>query len=84
MTGGRLVILAAAALTGTVANVPMTISENVELSVRKTEARRIYASLRGRFSDHKKGPGWTVAQVKRMARKSRNKARNKAAHKGKK
>lgn len=83
MIGGRLIASLAYALTGTVANVPMSISERVELSVRKTEARRIYASLRGRFRDYKKGPGWTVAQVKRMARKSRNKARNKAAHKGK-
>ena len=29
------------------------------------------------------GPGWSVAQVKRMAQKRRNKARHKAACKGK-
>lgn len=29
------------------------------------------------------GPGWTNAQVKRMAKKRRNKARHKAARKGK-
>ena len=27
------------------------------------------------------GPGWTYAQVKRMARKKRNQARNRRAHK---
>lgn len=30
----------------------------------------------------KRGPGWTVAQVKRMARKARNQARNRRAHRG--
>ena len=28
------------------------------------------------------GPGWTIRQVKRMARKRRNVARNRAAHRG--
>ena len=28
------------------------------------------------------GPGWSVAQVKRMATKRRNRARNKQAHRG--
>lgn len=28
------------------------------------------------------GPGWTVAQVKRMAKKKRNQARNRRAHRG--
>lgn len=28
------------------------------------------------------GPGWSAAQVKRMARKSRNQRRNRVAHRG--
>ena len=30
----------------------------------------------------RRGPGWTHAQVKRMARKKRNQARNRRAHRG--
>lgn len=35
---------------------------------------------RRRYRDYSKGPGWTHAQVKRMARRRRNVARNRAHH----
>ncbi len=31
---------------------------------------------------YQRGPGWTVAQVKRMAKKARNRRRNRAACRG--
>lgn len=31
--------------------------------------------------NYRRGPGWTVAQVKRMAKKRRNQIRNRRAHK---
>lgn len=34
------------------------------------------------FIRYPQGPGWTIAQVKRMARKKRNQARNRRAHRG--
>lgn len=50
-----------------------------------TEARilRMFGGFNtGAPGGYRKGPGWSNAQVQRMARKKRNQARNKRAHRG--
>ena len=42
---------------------------------RLSDASRLDAA-----SHRKRGPGWTHAQVQRMARKAKNRRRNRAAH----
>lgn len=60
----------------------------VEIKSEPTIAKKAIRSLRfldlgsgtawGRF-DYRRGPGWTHAQVKRMARKAKNRRRHKLA-----
>lgn len=45
---------------------------------RKRQARAIGAGAVSHLNRSRRGPSWTVAQVKRQARKARNQARHRA------
>lgn len=78
------VAIAAAAGSGIqiVPNVPKTKSQPLSIvsRTRRNVATRAHSSY-CQFGYHK-GPGWTVAKVKRMAKKARNQKRHRKATKG--
>jgi ABC-type sugar transport system substrate-binding protein len=74
-----LAALGAAAFAGGVQPAPVPRSQQRQ-EVRK---RVLFApAALGRSTRAGRGPGWTHAQVKRMAKKRRNVLRNRCAHRG--
>jgi hypothetical protein len=82
----NLAALAAMAIAGMgVAAGATQIPAPVPRSAVRPEARRrsLFApAALGRSTRAGRGPGWTHAQVKRMAKKRRNVLRNRRAHRG--
>lgn len=78
MKQSRLSLVAIAALLG----VAMGPGAAARSAVQRDAAQRAWGGGARVWSGtrHQNGPGWTQAQVKRMARKRRNQARNKAHH----
>jgi ABC-type sugar transport system substrate-binding protein len=73
-----LAALGAAAFAGGVQPAPVPRSQQRQ-EVRK---RVLFAPNLERWTPAGRGPGWTHAQVKRMAKKRRNVLRNRRAHRG--
>lgn len=80
-SSAMLIVSAMAAATG---GVPVTRAEqsepsNIEQAMRSLRFLGFGSGTAwGRFN-YPRGPGWTRAQVKRMARKAKNRRRHKAA-----
>lgn len=71
---------AAASPGGLGVGAPSTSIVSPQLAAARRESRTRNLRAGDRFC--KPGPGWTQAQVQRMARKKRNQARNRKAHRG--
>jgi len=77
-------LIAAAAAAGLVgvpgsASAPRATNQTAPAK-NKREHRRLMAGTARLFREQRKGPGWTHAQVQRMAKKRRNALRNRKAH----
>lgn len=83
MKQSRFLAIAAAAMLGAVA-LPATTAQPSAPPAAVAQERKRRQALRGggssfRIQPRRKGPGWTHAQVQRMAKKKRNQARNRRA-----
>ena len=83
----RSVALAALGLSIGLGGFPpaFTFGQQAEIVLPKRETPQPRSVGRGvitNWNNRKSGPGWTAAQVKRMAKKRRNRARNRKAHRG--
>lgn len=61
---------------------PKDVKANASPAESKAARLMHRAATSGTKHSYPNGPGWTVAQVQRMARKKRNVARNRRAHRG--
>lgn len=81
ISSARLLGFAMAGLAGSMA-LPIERNESLAVAPRRQPqtipTRRYY----GIGFNYPNGPGWTVAQVKRMAKKARNRAKHRAHMKG--
>lgn len=73
------------ALAGGMVPPAFSFGQQTEIRLPKRETpqpRHIGRGYISNWDNHKSGPGWTAAQVKRMAKKRRNQVRNRKAHRG--
>lgn len=81
ISAARILGLAMAGLAGSM-TLPITRAEALTIAPRRAPqtipTRRYY----GISFSYPNGPGWTVAQVKRMAKKAKNRAKHRAHMKG--
>ena len=73
------------ALAGGMAPPAFSFGQQTDIRLPKRETPQPRHIGRGHISNldsNKSGPGWTAAQVKRMAKKRRNQALNRKAHRG--
>lgn len=76
----------ALAVAGLVAAATPIISKHApvptSLGIENTRRSRTVSAYSSPFGHKRKGPGWTPAHVKRMAKKARNQKRHRKATKG--
>lgn len=81
MKRGLIALVAGAMLGNVEMNVPVTSLTNA-YDIYTTNRKQRRSILSGGFGGQNRmsrGPGWTVAQVKRMAKKRKNKQRHRKA-----
>lgn len=78
---GRILALALAGLSAPVLAIQNSIQTQAT-SPRRRQVEIPTANYGGYGFNYSRGPGWTVAQVKRMAKKARNQRRHKIACRG--
>lgn len=81
LAAAALSMAAAASPGGLGAGMPSSSVVAPRQNPSKRQRRHGDGALRASTS-YRRGPGWTIAQVKRMAKKKRNVVKNRRAHRG--
>lgn len=74
------IIAMASAGLGVAADAATKAVQTIAPASPRAERRRLAASQSWDYYQRRHGPGWSCAQVKRMAKKARNVRRNRRAH----